>query len=156
MKEADKQSAECIANVILRPKTDPCEKKQNKTKAGFDRNQACWFFYFFRIVELLLNYSGKMGNKKRTLQARKVRKYAGAPEGTRTPDLLVRSQSLYPSWATGAFNSNIISYASTLVNKLIEFLHLFYRMFTSFLVASHLLSTFKCHCFSHFLSIKCL
>ncbi len=41
MKEADKQSAECIANVILRPKTDPCEKKQNKTKAGFDRNQAC-------------------------------------------------------------------------------------------------------------------
>jgi len=38
----------------------------------------------------------KLGNKKRTLQARKVRKYAGAPEGTRTPDLLVRSQSLYP------------------------------------------------------------
>jgi len=43
---------------------------------------------------LALHY--KVDNKKRTLQARKVRKYAGAPEGTRTPDLLVRSQSLYP------------------------------------------------------------
>nr|DAO38339.1 MAG TPA: hypothetical protein [Caudoviricetes sp.] len=29
-------------------------------------------------------------------------------------------------------------------------------MFTSFLVASHLYPPFKCHCFSHFLSIKCL
>ena len=44
---------------------------------------------------LALHY--KVDNKKRTLQARKVRKYAGAPEGTRTPDLLVRSQSLYPA-----------------------------------------------------------
>jgi len=68
------------------------------------------FFYFFRIVELLLNYSGKMDNKKRTLQARKVRKYAGAPEGTRTPDLLVRSQSLYPKIKPQIFfQSNKIS-----------------------------------------------
>ena len=42
-------------------------------------------------------YITKLTTKKRTLQARKVRKYAGAPEGTRTPDLLVRSQSLYPA-----------------------------------------------------------
>ena len=47
------------------------------------------------VQGLALHY--KVGNKKRTLQARKVRKYAGAPEGTRTPDLLVRSQSLYPA-----------------------------------------------------------
>jgi hypothetical protein len=46
------------------------------------------------VQGLTLHY--KVGNKKRTLQASKVRKYAGAPEGTRTPDLLVRSQSLYP------------------------------------------------------------
>jgi hypothetical protein len=52
----------------------------------------------------------KLGNKKRTLQARKVRKYAGAPEGTRTPDLLVRSQSLYPKIKPQIFfQSNKIS-----------------------------------------------
>jgi hypothetical protein len=77
-----------------------CNERNKKTRLTLSK--ACF------AQGLALHY--KVGNKKRTLQARKVRKYAGAPEGTRTPDLLVRSQSLYPKIKPQIFfQSNKIS-----------------------------------------------
>ena len=40
----------------------------------------------------------------------------GAPEGTRTPDLLVRSQSLYPAELLAHVSLNIISQKKEFVN----------------------------------------
>ena len=75
----------------------------------------------------------KLGNKKRTLQARKVRKYAGAPEGTRTPDLLVRSQSLYPAelWAHFLLRTVVLT-TIVIISHLLQLVKRFFEFFSGF------------------------
>ena len=53
-----------------------------------------------------------LSKEKRTLTTVKVRKYVGAPGGTRTPDLLVRSQSLYPAELQAHLPDDDINYST--------------------------------------------
>ena len=89
----------------------------------------------------------KLGNKKRTLQARKVRKYAGAPEGTRTPDLLVRSQSLYPAELRAHFLlRTVVLTTIAIISHLLQLVKRFFEFFQDFRKksVSHAISAFFC------------
>ena len=59
---------------------------------------------------LLLGFSNI---KTKNILYPKIKDVPGTPEGTRTPDLLVRSQSLYPTELPAHTTLNALKYNST-------------------------------------------
>ena len=53
----------------------------------------------------------------------------GTPEGTRTPDLLIRSQSLYPTELLAHISHRMLGYYSILASKMQVFFRNFRKIF---------------------------
>ena len=93
----------------------------------------------------------KMGNKNGECSQR-IRSYKntrhGTPEGTRTPDLLIRSQSLYPTELLAHISHRMLGYYSIPVPKM----QVFFRNSLKCLnIVPHLLK--KCKCFFRFFQL---
>lgn len=59
-------------------------------------------------------------------------RYFGTPEGTRTPDLLVRSQSLYPAELQAHFSNSFI-----IISSKLQYVNPFLKVFSNFLRKSY-------------------
>ena len=53
--------------------------------------------YKFPYTLTLSGFESLRAHKKKITDTENGVRYLGAPEGTRTPDLLIRSQALYPA-----------------------------------------------------------
>ena len=95
-----------------------------------DEGHGCQFWRIGRAIhESPLRYNGsQMQKTKKERTPEGVR--SGTPEGTRTPDLLIRSQSLYPTELPAHVQSRLPVYINTAIRKCQA---LFFKILKNFL-----------------------
>ena len=97
------------------------------------------FVHWPKIGPIFQKYFSKIRKKvqKKSPESKILGLFCGTPEGTRTPDLLIRSQSLYPTELLAHISHRMLGYYSILASKMQVFFRNFRKIFSSCKNRSH-------------------